>query len=368
MKNKRRIHYPVSVSCMVIGMILAYIAFYFGNKMTMALYLEEQDSKKTQIYTYELPIQCQYQCEGDILANCLQDIQTGSIIMGTQLYVNRRDAECITHIIIKMPETVPWKLVSGSIPELDNINDTEPIALLGKNWESYTYAKNGEDYIEICSEEYRVTGYISAEHSVIYDNAIFLFWNNMGEKSKQNADYYASIWGETVVFQSNSVNVGKEFKTIQSMLLEKEIYVNRLTHYESWFSSEVPSINYRAYAYLTYVFCICIMVMVIEFWILQRKKEFAIRRMDGFSNIQLTGLIAKEIFKMLVLMGGVLFLIQIVFNLFEESGFTLTQVIIRFAFILLFIFVTFIFLMIYPLFKIMKGSVSETIQEGGRVR
>lgn len=60
MKYFSRVHYPFATFWIIIGMFLAYIAFYYGNRMTMTLYLEEKDTDASKIYEYEYPFRCTY--------------------------------------------------------------------------------------------------------------------------------------------------------------------------------------------------------------------------------------------------------------------------------------------------------------------
>lgn len=346
------------------GMFLAYIAFYYGNRMTMALYLEKQDAQAQQIYKYESSVQCIYKCQWEEVADCFQNIRGNVMVTGMPLYVDKMNAEHMVRIFLKQTEKKEYLFIEGGMPENQGVPDSQLCVVLGKDQKRYTERIGEKDYLSICGEKYLVTGYIRAKHSSIYDNAIFLFHNRMGENTKESVDYYASTMGAYFILQSDESDFKRENDQVLSLLAEHEVYTFPIMEYDEWFYSEVLSINYRAYAYLAYLFSICMVVMVVEFWILQRKTEIAIRRIDGFSNIQIIGLIAREIAGILFATGGVILITQIILNLIHKDDFTITKMMVYLAAALLFIFVTFILLMIYPFVKIMRGNIADVIKEG----
>ena len=124
--------------------------------------------------------------------------------------------------------------------------------------------------------------------------------------------------------------------------------------------------DFYRYAYLLYLFAVVLVIMVMQLWILQRKKELAIRRAIGFTKGQIILLIAKELLKIILMTGVLCTILQIVvqkiLKIGNYSGFDLTSI----STALLFIMVTFVLLMIYPVIKITQGDVAETIQNSGR--
>lgn len=241
-------------------------------------------------------------------------------------------------------------------------------AVLGEGCRLYTTEKQGKEYIRICGEEYLVTGYISAKHSGIYDSTILLFDGQLGEKTKEAIDYYALTMGITLILRSNMFDVQQQYENITEKLEENEIQTIIMDEYNPWYSTEVTSVNYRMFAYLTYLFSICIIVMVVEFWILQRRTELAIRRLDGYTSRQIIRMIAAEIVKIIGIITIVLTVLQMVLCILNGDGLDALEVSKQLVTILSFTVCTFILLMIYPVVVITRGSIAEAIQEGGRVR
>ncbi len=368
MKYFSRVHYPFATFWIIIGMFLAYIAFYYGNRMTMTLYLEEKDTDASKIYEYEYPFRCTYNCPWNAVEACFHNVQGNLLISGMPLYLDKADAEFMTSIILRQTEAdIPYQFTEGDMPEKQKIPDSVLCAVLGKDRKKYVEQINGKDYICICGEEYLVTGYICAKHSAIYDNATFLFGNRLGNRTQEAVDYYASTWGADFVLQSDNVDGKEEYKKISPILAENGVRATPMTEFDPWFSSEVESANYRVYAYLTYLFSVCMVIMVVEFWIIQRRTEIAIRRLDGFSSIQIIGMIAKEIMNILLLTSSVIFAAQILLNFINGEDFTTVKSVVQLTAVLLFILITFILLMIYPFVKIMKGSIVDVVKEGRRI-
>ncbi len=361
--EKIRMPYKFSLLCIFFGIILAYISFYYGNQMSVALYFEEVDGNASNIFNSEYAVSCQYQGSMEVLISEMQTIPTGLTMGGVALYVDKYDAECISNVIVTQTSEVPYQFVDGSMPQ----NLDQPCVLLGKEHKKCTYEKNGCEYIKICGEDYLVSGYIKAEHSVIYDYAIILFWECLTENVKAQIEYLSGTEGISMILQSNEEDTKIVFQDFCEEEPELAQHVFPSSQYDSWFSTAVTSTNYRAYAYLTYLLSIFILAMVVKYWLLQRKREFAIRRMDGFSTAQLIGLVAKDILKIILLATIVIWFIQQILNYVNDVDTLAIDMIVQMISILTFVIITFCLLMIQPLCYVTKQNLSLAIREGRHI-
>ncbi len=367
MKYFKKMNYPLSTWGIVFGMVLAYIAFYYGNRMTMALYLERQDADAGRMYQQELSLNCKYDCSYDEFVSCFEDIPGNLTIVGMPLYVDKLDAEHIVSIILKKEEDTPYQFVEGEWPDVKEREKTLSV-VLGVGCKKYVTSKDGKEYICICGEKYLVTGYVSAEHSSIYDNAILLFGNQLGKETKEAVDYYTSQMQMDLIFQSNTTNSNELLELIATKFKMQNVQYMVSDEIDMWwFKSEVGSRDYRMYAYLTYLFSVCVIIMVVQFWIIQRKREIAIRRLDGYNNWQIVKMLAVDIFKILMATSGVLVAIQSILQITNGEEIAKVDIFVQLLGILFFVLCTFILLLIYPFVKIMRGSIADAIQEGGRV-
>ncbi len=361
--KKRSVPYAFASLCLVVGMILAYVAFYYGSKMSAALKLEEVDAEAANIFQSECALSCVYKEDITPLIEKLQTIPAGLMMGGVSLFYDKVDAECITHVIVTPTEEVPYKFVSGAMPQ----NHDRPYAILGKAKKNETYRKNGEDYVLICGEEYCVAGYISAEHSVIYDYAYYIFWDSVTENVKEHINFISNNEVISMVLQSNTIDTREAFQDFCCNEPEYAEYLMPASDFSYWFGTEGYTTNYRAYAYLTYLLSVAILVMVTQYWMIKRRRELAIRRMDGFSSWQLIVLIAKDLLKLLLITATLICVVQQILNVVTGSDMRQVDMLVQLTSAVVFVVVTFILLMIYPIRHLLKQSVSEAIREGSRV-
>ncbi len=202
--------------------------------------------------------------------------------------------------------TPKYTLVSGSYP-------TEGVkgAVVGRNKMRHTYIKDGNRYIDIYGEPYLVTGCMSTGRSKYLDNDILifnkeyngLFWKFMNDDIKMGM-------GQLVLESDTNTNLSEVVSEFQERISEKSqgaLESILLSNDENprIVTSHVPEPKYRAWAWLAYVFNIITTFFMCQYWMICRKKEFAIKKTCGFSVIHIIKQFLTEIFVAMLLGIGI---------------------------------------------------------------
>lgn len=368
MRNKIRIkcRYPIATFGMICGIIIAYFSFFYGCQMTRELYYERKEMREHHHDSDRLGISLLYDDDQrDILKNFQEDKITGYISM-LSLYDDIVKAETLTYMYLTIPEQFPYKIVEGTIPDKDQLEKMGRVAVLGRGLASSTYSRNGNPYIMFCGEEYRVIAYIAADNSKSLDSMRILFYDYIGENVRNNIDYCAKTEGIILVFDGEKHQLGQFYERmkkkldgkVQSMKCLENIGEDVFSVYGGWE-------DLQKYSCFLYVFSAFLIVMVMELWIVQRKKEFAIRRAIGYLRSQIVWLIAAEIMGIVSKTGFGLLFCQIVYYLIFRKRLYEDLFYFDFMSCCLFVAVTFIVMMIYPSFKILYSDMLESIQREG---
>ncbi len=364
-KMKRKVRYPLLKLGMVIGMVIAYFSFVFAGKMVREEYLQRKDVKDYQTEEESIAVSLYYEGEGDDILHMVDDESVTGYISSVPLYANNEENVCLMNIYLHLPESFPYSIIEGEEPTKELLEREEAVVVLGQGLKSNVIHKESGDYYKVCGEEYRVAGYVAAEESKSLDYVRILFYDCMGKKAKSDIDYFAKTIGLTLMFRSDTVDLMEYYLEKQKLVEDKVEQISYSQEiYSDSYSVDISLLDYQRYAYLLYIFSVVLIVMVIELWILQRKKEFAIRRAVGYSRYQIVGTISQELAKTIAGTGVVLFLIQFVIQkIFPEM--MKSNWMNDLALCVIFIGITFILLMIYPIYKIMTDSIVASIQDKG---
>lgn len=367
-KCKHRMKYRTTKLCLVFGIVLAYISFYYAMKMSRDQLLEQRDMDAFPTYTYDVTLCMNYSVDSEQVFKLLPKEDVDLSLGVLSLYYDYAGTECLSKAYIKKPAEFPYRFVSGGLPDFSR---EEPQVILGIGRKKDTFLVEGQDYIQICREPYRVTGYISAGETSIYDGLSILFWDTMGDRTKEFIEKKANDdlgLGIFLAMRSNTVNLQEWYTMHRDELEQVTDWVDiQYRNISTEFNSQVPMGNYKSYTYLLYIFSVIVVIMVMEFWIAQRRQEFIIRRIMGYEMHQLIGLIAREIFSVLGIVAFVLAAFQLLLGVINHRTFYPTTFLLQLLAVLCFILVTFVVLMLYPIYKLGKDSAVLYLGKAGRV-
>lgn len=362
---KIKVRYPLLKLGMVIGIGIAYLSFVFAGKMVREEHLESRDVKNYQREEETIGVSLRYEGDGTDIMHTMDSESVTEYISSVPLYADTEETSCLMNVYLHLPEPFPYPVTDGLVPTKELLADEEPVIILGQGVKPDVIHKETGDYYKVCGEEYRVIAYVSSDESNSLNYVRILFYDCLGEKTKSDIDYFALTMGITLMFRSDTVDLIEYYQEKQKLVddrVEQISYSQGIL--EDSYSVDNSLVDYQKYAYLLYVFSLVLIVMVIELWILQRKKEFAIRRAVGYSRYQIIGMLSQELIKTIVGIGGILLLLQFlipkIFLGLEKSNWLNDLVLC-----MIFVGVTFILLMIYPIYKIMTGGIVASIQDKG---
>lgn len=186
-----------------------------------------------------------------------------------------------------------YPLIKGDYPNAEQLKTNDGYVVLGKNKKKYVYTEDGKDYIYLDGERYLVTGYISTSKSHYLDNQIIIYSGNEASNMWQSVNDYLKMGMVQIVFVSdanmNLYYIANEFREQISLVSYGllETYVISESESTKITTSYVPQIRYRKWAWLAYAFCIVSNTFLLQYWIMQRKKEFIIKKIYGFSAFRI---------------------------------------------------------------------------------
>lgn len=245
----------------------------------------------------------------DMLAMLDNAVGTDDIVVRTGGFNVNMGAHgsCLANMVFRgrMPK---YHFVKGNFPTEEQLQSDGRYVVLGISKKDAAYIKAGRDYILIQGEEYEVTGYISAEHSRILDNEVLLFYDGVGDSVKKNLLDYYRMGALAFIYESDTDSEAYTYMLDYAAHLggypeekQKERYSITVSDFvQGLYSTAAPLPMYGIWAKLIYAFCIILLFYVMDLWMQQRRKEFAIRKACGYSGARIMGLVMGQTAKLLV--------------------------------------------------------------------
>lgn len=370
---KRVFRYKQSSIAIMLGLIIAFLGMFYGDYLYQLRELEEAETDAFSYqdqYAFSIVTSKDFNMDSALNLEALDGLlQQESVTVMTDmasLYVDAQYAEHLCYIVFAQGAGLKFHLCEGRYPTAEELEAGEPVAVLGRSMKSYTYRRDGSDYILIAGEEYRVTGYCSGKRTTITNYQVLLFYPCLGRQARQDFLRSHETYSITMVLCSDGGSVNPLYEAIKEGVEQQGLDTGGLTEYPFVFSGGQYNETHRWYSYLIYGFSLFITIVVLQYWIYQRTFEFAIRRICGYTRIQLVRYIGRELGLLLlsaaliagILYGGIgLLYYFLAGTLLSELWLTLLRTLGIIA-------VTFILLMLYPLWNIYHQQALDAYRNG----
>ena len=241
-----------------------------------------------------------------------------NIICNKSVLIDNSTNRHSLEIVLYQNEEIPYELISGSF---DYSND-ELVVYIGKDMRKYIKTIEGKEYMEICGYNFKVAGIIQSSSVIDYSDKILVFYDNLSKAL--DSSQLESILGKYNWSINICSNISKENINNARDIIAKRFATTdySLEIYDSF--SEDTTYIYISKLFgsnlskLSDILCIINVFIILNIWIKQKHKEFAIRKAFGFSNIRILMNLLYQFLKCFVisiLLGlGMQFLYNLLFH------------------------------------------------------
>ena len=305
--------------------------------------------------------------KSDILSACTDGVTEGNIRAKKVglYYTERKSSTVAPEIILAVNEALPYEMESGRIPGTSEEDYGKRLVALGRAQYRYAYEENGKHYVTFENETYEVTGIIGNEGSDYSDNMIVFDNRCLGDNVRKSVNELKEY---TIMIDSNTTELNDTYEKVYNNVYGADINCaiesrsvsgNGQSTVEKTLQKENIKINK-----VVYIFCIQNCMLMSEFWIIERNKEFAIKRTYGFGQLRLIGGIARDI----LILGVASLVIYVLVHLFAVGVlgiklYTISWNLRLIASVLFINLTALVCTIIVPVYRIMKMNPAVTLED-----
>lgn len=305
---KKLFRYKLVSIYMIVSQIVIFTAIFGALRIYNKAYAKEND-RINAIAKNRIEMSVNSFSRRDLLSTAGKGVEYGNIVADGKLTVQLKDTNNRCEMILAINEDLPYPLVEGHIPGTVPEDSGKNVVAIGRDKCDYIYEKSGGKFILINQEEYEVVGIIGGKYSDYWDYRIVLNINCISDglkKSICSKDEY------TILLSSNLENLTDSYQKVYENIMNTDnmcvITANKLNSKgESTVSNTLQRENFKINA-MVYIFCLINSVIISMFWIIQRRKELAIRKTFGMSTVRIIAGMAKDML-ILMLIAFILFII-----------------------------------------------------------
>lgn len=289
--------YKLTAIFFIIGQLIMYVTIFGALGIYNKAYQKEADRLAAQ-YNNRIEMDVTSLNKSDILSIDRDDISEGNVIAKnvSLYYAERKSNNKKPEIILASNENIPYELVSGRLPGTQKDDEGKRLVALGRTQYEYTYEIDGKYYATFENESYEVVGIIGNAGSDYLDNTIVFDIKCLGD----NVLYAVKNLSEYTIFiGSNNSDINGTYAKVYNNVIKKDKNAaiestNISGDGKSTVAGTLKRENVKTNI-IVYIFCILNCMLMSEFWIIERNKEFAIRRTYGYSQLRIIGGIARDI-------------------------------------------------------------------------
>lgn len=356
--------YKLTSIFFLIGQLIVYGTIFGALGIYNKAYDKETD-RLNSIYESCIQLDVVTSKKIDIFSYLPTNVDTGNMTLKGRLSLGIQElgTSMRCEMILKANEPLNYKLLSGRLPGDAPDDAGKNLVAAGINKVKEATEKDGKKYLTIEGEVYEVVGVLGSEKSDYWDNTVVLNLNCIGENTLKSImtkqEYVIELGSNNGELDKTYSAVYGNIKSVDSDAVINATKINSTG--ESTIENTLARENIRVNV-IAYFFCVLNCMIMSEFWMIQRRKEFAIKKAFGMSNIRIIGQIAASV----AVLGVVAFIIFIagflILKIFPAANvpdisFSINSLLIAVSSIL----ITFIVTMIYPVYKIIKFDPAEQI-------
>ena len=291
-------------------------------------------------------------------------VEDGNMILGGKLSLSYAQISANTkcEVILKSNEELPYKMVSGRLPGSEPGDSGKRLIAVGRYKYKDAYEMDGKKYVTLENEEYEICGVIGSSTSDYYDykmvlNIDCLGTNVMNEICRK--DSYTIELSSNITSLDNSYSA--VFGNIRSVDAKSQINAKKLNSKgESDVVKALQGENMKINV-MVYVFCIFNCLLMSQFWLIQRSREIAVKKIYGMSDSRIIGAMACNILALSVTALIIFAVSAVIINVVTAGAGIITVNLTTLLTTIAAIAVTIILSMAYPVIKILHYDSVEVL-------
>ena len=350
----------ISVFFIISQLVMFYAVFGVLSIYNKA-YAKETDRLQS-MYKNRIQLDVTVGNSQDMFNYISNGVEDGNMILGGKLSLSYAQISANTkcEVILKSNEELPYKMVSGRLPGSEPGDSGKRLIAVGRY--KYKDAMDGKKYVTLENEEYEICGVIGSSTSDYYDYKMVLSIDCLGTnvlKEICRKDSYTIELSSNITSLDNSYSA--VFGNIRSVDAKSQINAKKLNSKgESDVVKALQGENMKINV-MVYVFCIFNCLLMSQFWLIQRSREIAVKKIYGMSDSRIIGAMACNILALSVTALIIFAVSAVIINVVTSGVGIITVNLTTLLTTIAAIAVTIILSMAYPVIKILHYDSVEVL-------
>ena len=345
----------------IISQLVMFYAVFGVLSIYNKAYAKETDRLQS-MYKNRIQLDVTVGNSQDMFNYISNGVEDGNMILGGKLSLSYAQISANTRceVILKSNEELPYKMVSGRLPGSEPGDSGKRLIAVGRYKYKDAYEMDGKKYVTLENEEYEICGVIGSSTSDYYDYKMVLNIDCLGTnvlKEICRKDSYTIELSSNITSLDNSYSaVFGNIRSAKSQINAKKLNSKGESDVVKALQGENMKINV-----MVYVFCIFNCLLMSQFWLIQRSREIAVKKIYGMSDSRIIGAMACNILALSVTALIIFAVSAVIINVVTSGAGIITVNLTTLLTTIAAIAVTIILSMAYPVIKILHYDSVEVL-------
>ena len=233
----------------------------------------------------------------ELVTTRLSEETNGNTYLELQVNVNEKIDTYTANVVMQLNEDAKIDC------DMDYDLNEENGIIIGENLLEFTRDKDGIKTIEIGGNTMKVIGVMENKMAGGVDHTIYIFWDNCNESMRKylNAIIAGELRGILKFAYKGQDDISVAYK---EFVHDMEKIGLRSLIIDAVYEGEYQNYWYRLYNSIFMGISLILSIFncftVSYLWIISRRRELAIRKAYGYSSLQITGMMMKDIIKLCI--------------------------------------------------------------------
>lgn len=318
MKRLRKIfRNPASDLLLVLGLVISCIILINIADLVSKISVE---TSTRQAYTHTLRISIFGDCgeeQTKYMTEYFDNLNEGNVYLTKSVHIDKQRDGKYAYVLMEDNEELLLDYKEGGYSKG---SDYKNAVIIGESLEKYIIVEDGKKYLDIDNERYNVIGILENNMSAGIDTSVYILWDTMDAGIKNEWMSQDLVFNE--IYYESNISGGLFYDEFSTGAAEYGIELDDMgaARNEVDYQNEWYKVTNKLLLSVGLVFSVFTCFSVSYLWLLNRRKELAVRMSYGYSGWQIFKLLFTDTLRLMIPAFFISVIVQLIYGIFLDKA------------------------------------------------
>lgn len=308
---------PASDILFMIGLVISCVILINISELASKISIEDK-SKKAYTYVYTCNIDGSFNEEWTrYVLDYFDSFSQGNVYLTHNVHIDEQRDGTYAYVLMEANEELLFDFKEGECAAGKQYEDA---VIIGESLEKFVVEENGQKCIYIDNLSYNVIGILKNNRAGQVDTSLYVLWDTMDDNRKEHWIHF-EFDGHRIYYESNIADICFEQSFIErASEFDIDFMFPDNKKKESDGENEIYKALNKVLLGVSLAFSVLTCFSVSYLWLMNRRKELAVRLAYGYDDGDIFILLIKDTLYLLIPTFIISILVQAIYGLLVGMG------------------------------------------------